>query len=77
LEATINWRESFLKEQLNQLEVSFVDSKSYLVQAARLESIEPTEYYGTDNHLTAHGNSIVAKGIAREFRKEFLNKRGD
>jgi lysophospholipase L1-like esterase len=59
------WRERFLLETLDSLQVPYLDTKAVLVEAAAAGSGRLSDFYQADgNHLNALGNELVAQALA-------------
>jgi hypothetical protein len=67
---TSEWHELFLKEQFARWSVPFVDTKEVLLDAARRDSVDVSEYYYPVNgHLNERGNELVSHSIAEYIAK--------
>jgi len=59
-----NWRETFLKESLENLNIPYFDTKDLLADHLEREALVPNDlYYEFNNHLNELGNVIVADGL--------------
>jgi hypothetical protein len=63
------WRETFLRREMERLELPYLDTKQLILRVARESSTPVAEFYRTtDAHLSALGNRIVAEALEREWR---------
>lgn len=67
--AAAGWRELFLRDQFDRAGVEYLDTKTTLLEAARREASEVSEYFRPDHHLNGRGNRIVAEAIASRLQK--------
>lgn len=68
----VGWRETFLKQYLDQQGMAYIDSKEILLQAIAQTHREAKQWYDVEGHLNAGGNELVGKAIAENLRKRGL-----
>ena len=58
------WRETFLQDSLENLQIPYFDTKLHLRQFLAHENMLPNDlYYEANNHLNEKGNLVVAEGL--------------
>jgi hypothetical protein len=63
------WREIFLREEMERLELPYLDTKPLILRVARESSRPVADFYRTtDAHPSAFGNRIVAEALERDWR---------
>ena len=67
------WRESYLAELFDELELPLVDTKPLILADAEKNGLEPADYYfpPPNNHPNARANSLVAEAVAAELEARF------
>ena len=68
------WREIYLREEIKQLGVPYLDSKPPILEAAKTQDLPLNAFFrNTDPHLNGLGNRVVAEALAKRLRDgEFL-----
>ena len=58
------WRERYLKQTLDELAISYFDTKAYLLDyIARTDLALRDLYYDDNGHPNEKGNRVIAKGL--------------
>lgn len=66
----VDWRHTFVKKLLDDSDITYFDTKEYLLEYS-IENNHPISdfYLMDDGHYNDLGNTIIAQGIANELKK--------
>jgi hypothetical protein len=68
---TTEWRERFLKETLEQLDIPYIDTKELIIRDAMENGNKISDYYDQTDHHNTLGNKVIAYGIARYLSQNY------
>ena len=64
-----NWKEVFLKKELEYHKINYVDTKSIIIDYAFKNKLNIDQFYdSTDGHHNNFGNIIISKGILKHLK---------
>ena len=65
-----NWLHLFFRDLLNEQNITYLDTKEYLVNYSASNNISLSDFYNPQNtHLSELGQTVIAEGIARDIRE--------
>lgn len=66
-----NWRHIFFKRLLDENNITYFDTKNYLLNYSRKNNISVLDLYLLeDGHHNDLGNTVIAKGISKQFMRK-------
>lgn len=68
---TMGWRERFLKETLNQLNLPYIDTKEFIAHDVAQNGNKISSYYDKTDHHSTMGNQVIAHGIAQYLHNNY------
>lgn len=64
----VDWRQTFLKTELEKYNIPFVDTKTFLISHAKQNNLPLSAYYvENEGHHNNLGNEVIAQAILKEL----------
>jgi hypothetical protein len=71
----VSWQEDFMKTKLNELGITYIDTKPLLVDYANSNGLDMSAFYVNDGYQREHhndlGNQVISDNLIDYFHKDF------